>query len=170
MQRLFSKYKLIVLDWDCTVTTVRTCPNSVSGLTLSPTQTDLYLETSIFRNFVLAARDANVQVAIASYASADFIRAGVEAIFHGDNPFGEYILTPSTFGLADCALPSRGFDKNTMLTFLTDLTNIPVESTLFVDDSALNVARATRLGYLVLRVPACAGFGVTLSTMLALTK
>src|SRR5665648_139384 len=86
--------KLVVFDFDCTITSVHTCPN-MTPEQLESMSLDRVVDVVKFRAFVDYLLRSNTNVAIASYGRKDLILSIMGQIFRDTNPFNALnVITP----------------------------------------------------------------------------
>ena len=159
---LYRKIKMVVFDFDCTLTNRHTSRASLDNIKALFNDEDLI-------NMLIAHLVANDRiVAIASYGIKDVILAVMQDIFGTGrhNPFTEEnVITPldvsRQFGIQwlEFSEPPRGsgYNKNTMLKMLADRYNLKPDEIVLIDDSRTNVENARAGGYFGIFIPSCGG-------------
>ena len=174
------KFKLIVFDFDCTITQIHTCKTRLTPeYALSDEALPIYiglLNAIRFKQFVNGLLKSGIKVAIASYGKQSVILNIMNLIFGFNtyqNPFSrENIITPNDiydekYGpWKECHNPpfGTGYSKNNMLRLIqenwreneTDV--IDNNEILLIDDDPKNILYAESEKYNAIIIPACKGF------------
>ena len=155
--------RLVVFDFDLTILRIhswgeRVRPEDVEHRDLDRDVADL----AFFRAFVLALRDAGVQVAIASFGQYEVIQRYMDRAFgDGQTVFGRgNVSTPSAVGFRDgssvpggkvpqlCALVEDAlFDGQEKASLDAGVWQAAVQDVAFFDDDEQNVRGAERAGF-----------------------
>lgn len=170
---LLDETKLVVFDFDLTVTGYHTCgeePLSPEDI-LEMNMQSLLADLDIFRNTVEYLLQHGKNVAIASYGRQDVILALMGRIFENSpygNPFNDdNVITPKAvskkYGITwpECkGSPERSnkynrddYNKNNMLDILSEKYQLPMDEILLIDDTKENVDRAKSVGYNAINIP-----------------
>ena len=168
---LFSSWKKIVFDLDCTLTNIHFCSNKVDSRTIETTDLDRLIDVTYFRNFVNFLISKRVEVAIATYGKKMLALELMNRVFPNNNPFNrDNIITPIDISMKysvnwkECYNPPKDYNKNAMLQLLRG--NFEPFEILLIDDTLDNIVNAKKLGYDGVNVNSCQGFKETLRTLI----
>lgn len=165
MSVLFPNIRLVVFDFDCTITHRSTCGNIKLDDVINK-GANYYIQSMIFRKFIEYLLRSGVAVAIATYGKKDIVLTTMVEIFPNTNPFT--ILDVSVWegiNWKECQYPPEGYNKNNMLKIFARKYKLQNDQMLLIDYSAANVITAHNAGYNALFVPGCKGFVETLKQL-----
>lgn len=167
-------YKLIVFDFDCTISRIHTCATKLN-------QNDAQLESNkikyignveadSFKELILEILSSGRFVAVASYGEKRVILNLLFQIFGLNNPFNELnVITPADISPTwpECHEPPMfsPYSKNDMLNLLTQRYRLTPTEIILLDDTGANVQRAISSGYGGYMVPKCVGFDSVVKMM-----
>jgi len=139
--------KLVVLDFDQTVLRIHSFSEGISEeeVALRDLEAD-FANLEFFQALVIAAKQRNITIAVASFGVFEVIRAYLSRACGPDVWNRENICTPGAVGSRDgCALIDG---KNTQIETLRTTFGVQhPKEVVFVDDDASNVKRARAAGY-----------------------
>lgn len=170
-----TNYKVVVFDFDCTITKKHTCARKGHGDLTSDEASGLdgldeyvgRLNAIRFRDLVYLLESAQVIVAIASFGSKPVISAMLRLILGHKRENLVEVVTPGDIEKKnpndriwrDCHKPPPEYSKNDMLLLIKKRFNIQKnELILLIDDDSSNIEKAKREGYSGYAVTPCIGF------------
>lgn len=155
---LYNQVKLVVFDFDCTLTKKHSNRADIANIKA------LFTDRDLIEILIRHLRRTGRFVAIASYGYKDVILAAMDDIFGESSPFSESnVITPIDIAnMYDIDWPEFSeppvgspYNKNTMLKLLADDHDLEPDEVLLIDDSLQNVRNARNAGYLAIHIKAC---------------
>lgn len=170
---LFNRIKLMIFDFDCTITNFHLSSSVTLEEILSHPISE-FIDAPLFKAFVEYLLKKGIQVAIASYGKKNIIlnlmnRVFSDSIFDEDN-----VVTPHDISLAKGVKWSEGcnpnkkllLNKNDMIQLLAHRLELDPKEICLLDDTEEHIVNARNLGCEAILAPKCEKFRQTLKAVL----
>uniref|UniRef100_A0A6C0J0X4 FCP1 homology domain-containing protein n=1 Tax=viral metagenome TaxID=1070528 RepID=A0A6C0J0X4_9ZZZZ len=170
---LFNGVKLMIFDFDCTITNFH-LSSSVTLEEISSRPLSEFIEAPLFKAFVEYLLRRGIQVAIASYGKKDIILGLMNRVFSNSIFDEDNVVTPRDISMEKNVKWSEGFNpskrlllnKNDMIQLLAHRLGLDLKEICLLDDTEEHIINARKLGCRAILVPKCEKFRQTLKTVL----